>query len=33
MWVGVNALSIVMWIMVYASGDKSALIIIVMKAI
>ena len=31
MWVGVNALSIVMWIMVYASGDKSALIIIVMK--
>ena len=31
MWVGVNALSIVMWIMVYVSGDKSALIIIVMK--
>jgi nicotinamide mononucleotide transporter len=31
MWVGVNALSIVMWVMVYASGDKSALIIIVMK--
>ena len=31
MWVGVNALSIVMWIMVYISGDKSALIIIVMK--
>lgn len=31
MWVGVNALSIIMWIMVYASGDKSALIIIVMK--
>ena len=31
MWVGVNALSIVMWVMVYISGDKSALIIIVMK--
>lgn len=33
MWVGVNALSIVMWIMVYISGDNSALIIIVMKII
>lgn len=33
MWVAVNALSIVMWIMVYASGDKTALMIIVMKTI
>lgn len=32
MWVAVNALSIIMWIMVYASGDKSALILIVMKS-
>ncbi|AZO96356.1 nicotinamide mononucleotide transporter PnuC [Iocasia frigidifontis] len=31
MWVVVNALSIAMWIMVYMSGDKTALIIIVMK--
>lgn len=31
MWVAVNALSIAMWIMVYMSGDKTALIIIVMK--
>ena len=33
MWVIVNALSIVMWIMVFASGDKSALLIIIMKAV
>lgn len=31
MWVAVNALSIIMWIMVYVSGDKTALMIIVMK--
>lgn len=33
MWVIVNALSIVMWVMVYVSGDKSALLIIIMKAV
>lgn len=33
MWVGVNALSIIMWVMVYMSGDKTALIIIVMKVV
>lgn len=33
MWVIVNALSIAMWIMVFASGDKSALLIIIMKAV
>lgn len=33
MWVVVNALSIVMWIMVFVSGDKTALMIIVMKTI
>lgn len=33
MWVVVNALSIVMWIMVLISGDKSAILIIIMKLI
>lgn len=33
MWVIVNALSIVMWIIVFIDGDKSALMIIVMKTI
>lgn len=33
MWVIVNALSIVMWIMVFASGDQSALMVIVMKTV
>ena len=33
MWVIVNALSIVMWIFVLASGDQSALLIIIMKAV
>ncbi|WZL77551.1 nicotinamide riboside transporter PnuC [Eubacteriales bacterium mix99] len=33
MWVIVNVFSVVMWIMVFASGDKSALLIIIMKAI
>ncbi len=33
MWVIVNALSIVMWIMVWASGDKSAVLIIIMDVI
>lgn len=33
MWVIVNALSIVMWIMVFMSGDQSALLIIIMKAV
>lgn len=33
MWVIVNALSIAMWIMVLASGDKSAILIILMKVI
>ncbi|GEM_PF-356801 len=33
MWVIVNALSIVMWIMVLASGDTSAILIIIMKCV
>lgn len=33
MWVIVNALSIVMWIMVFMSGDKSAFLVIIMKAV
>lgn len=33
MWVVVNALSIVMWIMVLMSGDQSALLIIIMKCV
>lgn len=33
MWVIVNALSIVMWIMVLMSGDKSAILIIIMKVV
>lgn len=33
MWVIVNALSIVMWIMVLMSGDKSAILIIIMKIV
>lgn len=33
LWVIVNALSIVMWIMVLMSGDSSALLIIVMKTV
>ena len=33
MWVVVNALSIVMWIMILASGDQTAILIIVMKCI
>lgn len=33
MWVIVNALSIVMWIMVFMSGDHSALLVIIMKAV
>lgn len=33
LWVIVNALSIVMWIMVFLSGDTSALLIIVMKTV
>lgn len=33
MWVIVNALSIVMWIMVFLSGDQSALLIIIMKCV
>lgn len=33
MWVVVNALSIAMWIMVLIAGDKSAILIIIMKVI
>lgn len=33
LWVIVNALSIAMWIMVFLSGDTSALLIIVMKTV
>lgn len=33
MWVVVNALSIIMWIMVFASGDQTALMVIVMKTV
>lgn len=33
MWVIVNALSIAMWIMVFISGDHSALLIIIMKCV
>ena len=33
MWVIVNVLSIVMWIMVLMSGDKSAILIIIMKVV
>lgn len=33
MWAIVNALSIVMWIMVFMQGDSSALLIIIMKSI
>ena len=33
MWVIVNALSIVMWIMVFVSGDQSAILIIIMKCV
>lgn len=33
LWVMVNALSIIMWIMVFASGDTTALLIIVMKTV
>lgn len=33
MWVIVNSLSIVMWIMVLMSGDKSAILIIIMKVV
>lgn len=33
MWVIVNALSIAMWIMVFMSGDQSALLIIIMKCV
>ncbi len=33
MWVIVNALSIVMWFMVLMSGDKTAILIIIMKVI
>lgn len=33
MWVIVNALSIVMWIMVFISGDQSAILIIIMKVV
>ena len=33
MWVLVNALSIAMWIMVLMSGDKSAILIIIMKTV
>ena len=33
MWVIVNALSIIMWIMVFMSGDPSALLIIIMKCV
>ena len=33
MWVIVNALSIIMWIMVFVSGDTTALLIIVMKTV
>ena len=33
MWVIVNALSIVMWIMVLMSGDQSAILIIIMKCV
>ena len=33
MWVIVNALSIIMWIMVFMSGDSSALRIIIMKCV
>ena len=33
MWVIVNALSIIMWIMVLISGDKSAILVIIMKTI
>ena len=33
MWIIVNALSIVMWIMVFVSGDHSALLVIIMKCV
>ena len=33
MWVIVNILSVAMWIMVFASGDHSALLIIIMKCV
>ncbi|MDD3137861.1 MAG: nicotinamide riboside transporter PnuC [Lachnospiraceae bacterium] len=33
MWVLVNALSIAMWIMVLMSGDKAAILIIIMKVV
>ena len=33
MWVLVNALSIIMWIMVFASGDKTVFMIIILKSI
>ena len=33
MWVIVNALSIVMWILVFVSGDRSAVLIIIMKSV
>lgn len=33
MWVIVNALSILMWVMVWLSGDKSAVLIIIMDVI
>ncbi|ONI46247.1 nicotinamide mononucleotide transporter PnuC [Candidatus Epulonipiscium fishelsonii] len=33
MWVAVNALSIIMWIIIYINGDHSALIIIIMKCV
>lgn len=33
MWAIVNALSIIMWIMVFLQGDSSALLIIIMKTI
>ncbi len=33
MWVIVNILSIAMWIMVYINGDKTALLIIIMKSV
>ena len=33
MWAIVNALSIVMWVMVFMQGDSSALLIIIMKTI
>ncbi|WP_286032873.1 nicotinamide riboside transporter PnuC [Brachyspira pilosicoli] len=33
MWVLVNALSIIMWVMVFASGDKTVFMIIILKSI